>query len=359
MLRRYLLIFLSLTLFFPSISFAAIKDGQKCSKVGTTVKYNKVTFACVKINKKLVWKSLQEPKPKAAPAPTLTPSPTLSSSPTPSSMPNPTISSTPASTPTPTKFEKLIISPVPLGNFNTTFMLGKPQSRDIGQSLFFDSEEVLTRLDFQVLMFTIISAEYHSATEEQKHSIEKAAFKGDYKPTPAKINVSLWRDDNKVLSSLPNTFDLNKGFTRIKEFDVTTIISLGEITSIQFPESILVKPGYYYLNLYFVVDDLNITTLRFSGRQTGNNTMGGPNKDKPTDCKYTPSTDLYPKGQAYFSYQDNNWDKKSPNEKWNYQTPRSYTFKLHDYAKVSECVVIGNYSDILNTGDLFFDIYGK
>jgi hypothetical protein len=87
--------------------------------------------------------------------------------------------------------------------------------------------------------------------------------------------------------------------------------------------------------------------------------MGGPDKNMPTNCKYTPSVDLYPKGQAYFSYQENSWDKKTPEEKWNYQTARSYTFKVHNFAKVNECIVIGNYNDILNTGDIFLNVYGS
>jgi hypothetical protein len=308
-------------------SFSAVKAGDKCSKVGAITKSKKATYTCVKIGKKSVWGIVKRP--------------------------------TPTPTPTQTNDENLIISPVPSGNANTTFMLGKPQSRDIGQTLYFDSPVDLTRLEFQIAMLTLITPEYHAATEEQKHNLERSAFRGEYKPIDAKINVSLWRDDRNVLGALPNTFDLRTGFSRIEEFDVTATISVAETTSINFPRSIQVTPGYYYLNLFFVVDDLNVTTLRFQGRQSGTNTMGGPNRDLPTNCKYTPATDLYPQGQAYYSYQDTGWDKKSPTEKWNYQTPRSYTFKLHDYAKVSECAVIGNYNDILNTGDIFFNLYGK
>jgi hypothetical protein len=238
-------------------------------------------------------------------------------------------------------------------------MNGKPQSRDIGESIFFDSPASLTRVDFQVAAFTWIGPEYHFATEEQKHNLERPINRGEYEPLAAKINVSLWRDDSNLLSTLAPKFDLRSGFTRVIEFEVSGKIPIGETVSLDFPSSVSVQAGYYFLNLYFVIEDLHVTTLRFSGRQTGNNKLGGPNSDMPTNCVYTPAEDLYPKGQAYFSYQDNQWDRKTPQEKWTYQTPRSYTFKVHNYAKVVECIKIGSYNDILNTGDIYLDIYGK
>jgi hypothetical protein len=325
-LKVILIFALLLGQMYPSA--AAVKLGDKCSKVGATTKFKNKNFICIKSGKINRWAGKSNP-----------------------------VSNSSAS-PTERKTEELLISPVPKVNRNTTFMLGKPQSRDIGESLFFDSEVKVSGLEFEIGAFTWISPAYHFATEDQKHNLEKAYNRGQYKPFPAKINVSLWRDDLDILSSLPETFDLRSGFTRVEEFDIKTDIALGESVRLNFPKPTTVKPGYYYLNLYFIVEDLNITTLRFAGRQTGNNTMGGPDKNMPTNCKYTPSTDLYPKGQAYFSYQENSWNEKTPEEKWNYQTARSYTFKVHNFAKVNECIVIGNYNDILNTGDIFLNVYG-
>ena len=326
-LRLFLLVALLLGQTHPSA--AAVKTGEKCSKAGINAKFNGKNYICIKIGKVNRW--------------------TVKTSPVSKQVASPAQSS----------LEQLLISPVPKVNRNTTFMLGKPQSRDIGESLFFDSEVKVSGLEFEIGAFTWISPAYHFATEDQKHNLEKAYNRGQYKPFPAKINVSLWRDDLDILSSLPETFDLRSGFTRVEEFDVKTNIALGESIRLNFPKPTTVRPGYYYLNLYFIVEDLNITTLRFAGRQTGTNTMGGPDKNMPTNCKYTPSVDLYPKGQAYFSYQENSWDKKTPEEKWNYQTARSYTFKVHNFAKVNECIVIGNYNDILNTGDIFLNVYGS
>jgi hypothetical protein len=326
----YLKVFLLATVLLGQMypSSAAVKVGDKCPKAGVTTKIKSKTYICLKSGKVYRWSEKKK---------------SLSNS---------------GATPAQGALEQLLISPVPRVNTNTTFMLGKPQSRDIGESLFLESDVKVSSLEFEIAAFTWISPEYHFATEDQKHNLEKAYNRGQYKPFPAKVNVSLWRDDLGTLGSLPETFDLRSGFTRVEEFDVQTNIELGKSVRISFPKPTTVKAGHYYLNLYFIVDDLNITTLRFAGRQTGNNTMGGPERNMPTACKYKPSEDLYPKGQAYFSYQDNSWDQKTPEEKWNFQTARSYTFKLHNYAKVNECIVIGSYNDILNTGDIFLNVYG-
>lgn len=339
-LKVFLLVVLLLGQTHPSA--AAVKLGEKCSKVGVTTKFKSKSYICIKSGKVNRWAEKKSPVSKATASAPMSPSSGTSA----------------PSVPVEEKFEQLLISTMPEATMNTTFMLGKPQSRDIGESLFFDSAVKLSSIEFQISAFTWISPDYHLATEDEKHNLEKPINPGQYKPFPAKINVSLWRDEVGILSSIPETFDLRSGFTKVEEFDVKTYIELGRDVKLSFPKPTTFKSGYYYLNLYFIVEDLNITTLRFGGCQTGNNTLGGPNKDMPTNCNYSPAEDFYPKGQAYFSYQDTFWDQKSPSEKWNYQTPRSYTFKLHNYAKVNECIVIGQYNDILNTGDIRLNLYG-
>ncbi len=336
MLKRVVLAII-LIIVSTSNSQAAIKPGSKCNEIGATYKTKNQSLICTKSGKNKLWKVQK----KATPLPTPTP--------TPSSSPSPSQSAE----------DSLLISPVPNGFFNTTFMNGKPQSRDIGQSLYFDSTSILTRLAFQVAAFTWISQEYHLATEDQKHNLERPINKGDYEPITAKINVSLWKDESNSLKNLPEKFDLRSGFSKLVEFEVNTKITIGENFLIEFPKEVTVEPGYYFLNLYFVIDDLHVTTLRFAGRQTGNNQFGGVNRNVPSTCTYTPAADTYPAGQAYFSIQDNKWDTLTPEQKWNYQTPRSYSFIAHYYAKVVECIKVGSYNDILNTGDIFLEIYGR
>jgi hypothetical protein len=326
-LKLLLLIALMLGSMHPSS--AAVKTGERCSKVGTLVKSKNATLVCIKSGKVNRWAEKKNAVSKST-------------------------QSTAQG-----KSEQLLIAAVPQGGLNTTFMLGKPQSRDIGETLFFESEAKVSSLEFQIAAITWISPEYHFATEDQKHNLERPYNRGQYKPFIADINVSLWKDDQGILAELPEKFDLRSGFTKIEEFNVQANVELGENVNLSFPKATIVKPGHYYLNLHFTVEDLNVTTLRFAGRQTGDNTLGGPNRDMPTSCNYNPSKDLYPRGQAYFSYQENFWDEKTPEEKWSYQTPRSYTFKLHDYAKVQDCIVIGSYNDILNTGDIYLNVYGS
>lgn len=60
-------------------TFAAVKTGDKCTKVGKVVKSNGSEFKCVKIGKRLVWQKVKVVKPAT---PTPTPSPTPSPTPT-------------------------------------------------------------------------------------------------------------------------------------------------------------------------------------------------------------------------------------------------------------------------------------
>ncbi len=346
MLKRLALAII-LIIVSTSISQAAIKPGSKCNEIGAIYKTKNQTLICAKSGKNKLWKVQKKATPSPSPTPTVTP--TLTPTPTPSSTPSPS----------PSAQDLLLISPVPNGFFNTSFMNGKPQSRDIGQSLIFDSTSTLTKFAFQVAAFTWISPEYHLATEDKKHDLEKPINRGDYEPITARINASLWKDESNSLKNLPEKFDLRSGFSKVVEFEVNTKITIGENFVLEFPKEVTVEPGYYFLNLYFVIDDLHVTTLRFAGRQTGNNQFGGVNRNVPSTCTYTPAPDTYPAGQAYFSIQDNKWDTLTPEQKWNYQTPRSYSFIAHYYAKVVECIKIGSYNDIFNTGDIFLEIYGR
>ena len=63
-------------------SFAAIKAGSPCTKVGKTSLSAGIQFKCVKKNKKLIWQSIGSVKP-AAPTPSPTPTPIVTPSPTP------------------------------------------------------------------------------------------------------------------------------------------------------------------------------------------------------------------------------------------------------------------------------------
>ena len=86
---------------FASNSYAAVKAGSACNKVGAKSISAGKNYTCIKSGKKLVWnKGVVIPTP--SPTPTPTPSPTPTPTPTPSPTPTPTPSPTPTPTPTPT-----------------------------------------------------------------------------------------------------------------------------------------------------------------------------------------------------------------------------------------------------------------
>ena len=99
---RYLLTIVILgSLLTPQISFAAVKAGASCKKVGTTATFSGKKFTCVKSGKKLVW---NKGVAIAAPRPTVTPTP----APEPTSTPTPTPTSAPIVEKAPTGFNDLV-----------------------------------------------------------------------------------------------------------------------------------------------------------------------------------------------------------------------------------------------------------
>lgn len=103
---RYLLTIVVLgSLLTPQISFAAVKAGASCKKVGTTATFSGKKFTCVKSGKKLVW---NKGVAIAAPRPTVTPTPTSEPTPTPTATPTPTPTSAPIVEKAPTGFNDLV-----------------------------------------------------------------------------------------------------------------------------------------------------------------------------------------------------------------------------------------------------------
>ena len=85
-LRCLLTIVILGSLLTPQISFAAVKAGASCKKVGTTATFSGKKFTCVKSGKKLVWNkgvAIATPRPTVTP----TPAPEPTSTPTPSVTP--------------------------------------------------------------------------------------------------------------------------------------------------------------------------------------------------------------------------------------------------------------------------------
>lgn len=104
-LRCLLTIVILGSLLTPQISFAAVKAGASCKKVGTTATFSGKKFTCVKSGKKLVW---NKGVAIAAPRPTVTPTPDPEPNPTPTATPTPTPTSAPIVEKAPTGFNDLV-----------------------------------------------------------------------------------------------------------------------------------------------------------------------------------------------------------------------------------------------------------
>jgi len=104
-MKRGLLVIVLISALISAPTFAAVKAGDKCPKIGKTVTASGVQFKCVKKNKKLVWQRVKSTNTVLTPTPTPTPSPTISISPTPTPTP------TPSPTPAPSPSETLPASP--------------------------------------------------------------------------------------------------------------------------------------------------------------------------------------------------------------------------------------------------------
>lgn len=84
-MKRVVLVLLLIISLISPPSFAAIKVGDKCTKIGKITNSGGSKFKCVKNNKKLVWQRVKKVKPTqppVSPKPLPTPSPTPSPTPT-------------------------------------------------------------------------------------------------------------------------------------------------------------------------------------------------------------------------------------------------------------------------------------
>ena len=91
-MKRILLVAILVVSLISAPSFAAVKAGQKCTKIGKISVSGNSQFKCVKKKQKLVWQKLsntKQPQPSPTPSPTPTPTPIATPEPIPS--PTPTI----------------------------------------------------------------------------------------------------------------------------------------------------------------------------------------------------------------------------------------------------------------------------
>jgi hypothetical protein len=132
-------------------------------------------------------------------------------------------------------------------------------------------------------------------------------------------------------------------------FDVGSDVPPAELV---LDQPLTLPAGRYLVAIRLSLDDGDIYAINLAGRQSGDNTVGGPAQDRPTDCVYEPSEDLYPEGRAYL--------RGSPQFQTPPGTPIEFEATFHlDQAKVEECVVLGQYDAPFNQGDLDLALVGR
>jgi hypothetical protein len=95
-------------------TFAAVKAGDKCPKIGKTATLSGAKFKCMKKNKKLVWQKVKLSSPQ--PAPTPTPATSVTPTPSPTPTPTPTQDEEPMQTATPTPLPTVEKAPTGFGD---------------------------------------------------------------------------------------------------------------------------------------------------------------------------------------------------------------------------------------------------
>lgn len=112
------------------------------------------------------------------------------------------------------------------------------------------------------------------------------------------------------------------------------------VSLLDLAEPVLVEPGYWMIALRVDrgLDDVDLLDLKLVGVESGDTVDDRDDGTEP--CDYTRTSDPYPDG-AFF------WREEASSD-----------FFIPAFAKVTECIVMGRYDNIMNEGDIILDLYG-
>lgn len=242
------------------------------------------------------------------------------------------------------------IHPVPQGSLNALFYFNQRFIPEVAQSYSLDEATTITAMSFNPHAITWVDLSYFATPESQRHSMEM--FKTAYTPIPTRATVTVWRSE---IGDPGPRFDTGSGaFTMIARQDAAFDITLGSPRFITFDPPLRLSPGHYVVVLGMRFADANILTLHLGGRESGNSQMAGPLGDRFSECAYTRSSDLYPAGRAY---KGTGGSTPYTGAADNYVGFGS-VFVEHK-AKVQECITVGKFDDIFNSGDLDMSLYRR
>jgi hypothetical protein len=266
----------------------------------------------------------------------------------------------------------LVHRTVPQWRLNTAFFWNPRFSPEIAQTIVVDQGLELREVHFGINRVTYITdPDYWSKPMHERGFNETTVF--DRSNIAANVTVSIWRildlehdpEGSSLLIDDEDSFVLIASETM--PMSLHARMSPEVMNAAVLPTPMELSAGRYLISLHVEVEDPNILTLFFSGRESGTNTLANVfGMEIPTSCweeggfKYTFSENLYPEGRAYVRAGGGFTEAAQFDPKFRFVREPGLPNSLQDVfnehtAKVSECSKLGGgpeNPDIMNPGDL-------
>ena len=196
---------------------------------------------------------------------------------------------------------------------------------------------------------------------------EKAKYyttRFDYGPITFDINVDFYRSTGG--DHLADMIDLSDGFELVDSMATTITVPKtqgfnwnGKLNvEVPLGKTVVLKPDKYVTVLSFDWETPDLFQFWMIGRESGSNLRLRPDQsgEMSTKCSYSPSTDIFSSGRAYYGIgSGRGWDGTTNKVPWGTR----FRFAT---AKVSACTEIGvnvEPGGVWNQGDLALNLVGR
>ena len=234
------------------------------------------------------------------------------------------------------------------------FQYGHFSRSQIGQSFAIERAMNLESLVFLVGRFTTVTDidVYARTPEPDNHALETSDFTAE---VPMRLRLSIWKSPNSA--PILNDVDTSRDLSLVHSQATDQVIVAGAPLEISLSSPLALDPGSYLFAIRLeATTELvkrRILTFWVSGKLSGSATRGGFDRTMDKTCSYTPGPDTYPNGKAYWSA------FVEPYVDWQSGPSRTYrTLFTEMRAKQGDCIVVGNYADIHNEGDIVMELRG-
>lgn len=241
---------------------------------------------------------------------------------------------------------------------NSFFDITTPHSPQVGQSITVQRASTWKSIEMGVYQVKLVkSKDVFAWMVAGKYDEKWFTSHMDNYRVKARATVEVWRYDGE--GDIPRTLDLSLGFTQVHKSTMSRTLPVGSRVTFPLKGGVSVTPGRYFVVVGLRFDDWRVFNLRFTGQESGNNTMGGYNHDHPVrpECaKYKMTKDAHPGGIAY--RQQSNVRPGPPD----WLQPFATTFEVVLTKAAMPCDMNGVYDpneQIWNYGDLGMVIRGS